>query len=189
MRFLPENMTEDFFGWIDSKLLISFIKLICLGSKLTATSYLFFLMSLKRVFLLISVDLRTLIVYLSQSFINVSVLVLIFFSKASICCLHYFPSGWSAQLSIRIWFSRYWYFSSLCLICLAQMTEPALEGMSLTLQILIFSVSTYELRNLASNKLIPFLTVLSNWLWYSSMALFILGLKKSPLNLEKILNI
>ena len=136
--FLPLKITDDFFGWIDSNVLIYLIKEMCLGSKLTATSYLFFLISLKIVFLLRSVDFNTLTVYLSQSFINVSVLEVIFLSKASIFCLHYFPSGWSAQFSIKIWFNLSWYFSSLFLICFAQMTEPALAGMSLTLQILMF---------------------------------------------------
>jgi len=40
------------------------------------------------------------------------------------------------------------------------MIEPAFDGMSLTLQILLFYVSTYDFKNLASNKLIPSLTVL-----------------------------
>ena len=140
---------------------------MCFGSKLTATSYLFLFISLKMVFLFKSVDFKIFRVYLSQSLIKVSVLVTSFLSKASILCLHYFPSGWSVQLFINIWFNLYWYFSNLFFICLAQIIEPALTGISLTLHILIFSVSTYDFKNLASRRLIPSLTVFNNWLWYS----------------------
>jgi len=125
---------------MESKLLIYLIKLIYLISKLTATSYLFFLINLNSCFLFNSLDFKIIDVYLSHSFIIVSVFS--FLRRASILFLHSLPSGCYAQFYIRIYLILSLYFYSLFLICLAQTIEPAFMGISLTLQILTFSVST-----------------------------------------------
>ena len=140
MRVLPVHRIFDFFGWIESKLLISLISSMYFDSKLTVTSNFFFFINLNNCFLLSSLVFKVLAVSFYHYLMILSVFS--FFSKLSIFILQSFPSGWSAQFSIKIYLIFWLYFYNLFLICFAHMILPAFIGISFTLQILIFSVST-----------------------------------------------